>query len=414
MVISNLNYELIYAQQGHYLIYLPNYKFMYPYNLILIKKRIFIPIFLFLFCNELSSQIDNSTLFFNQITDTTEENKLYIKIQNFNFLKNNEYFSSIADGYTLFGIQFHPQIGYKFSKNLSLETGVYINKDFGNPVFQEITPTFSLRYSKNNFKMIFGNLDGSIQHQLIEPIYNFERVITNRLENGAQFLINKNWIDIDVWIDWQRMTYKLKGPKEKFWTGININLFKINVGNFCFSMPLQGTALHQGGQIDTSKGNDLTNFNYSSGIKIKYNINSEKIKSLELDSRVVGVNNTLFDPLDIKKSFGFMGNIGLNAFKTNFIVSYWYSTDFVNDFGGYLYSSKSSTVWNPNAYEKYRSLLIFKINKKIELAPHVILTLRAEPYLDLNLNLFEYSYGFYITVDEQLWLNKKIKPVLTY
>ena len=39
--------------------------------------------------------------------------------------------------------------------------------------------------------MIFGNLDGSIQHQLIEPIYNFERVITNRLENGAQFLINK-------------------------------------------------------------------------------------------------------------------------------------------------------------------------------------------------------------------------------
>jgi len=58
--------------------------------------------------------------------------------------------------------------------------------------------------------------------------------------------------------------------------------------------------------------------------------------------------------------------------------------------------------------------LIFKINKKIELAPHVILTLRAEPYLDLNLNLFEYSYGFYITVDEQLWLNKKIKPVLTY
>lgn len=98
MVISNLNYELIYAQQSHYLIYLPNYKFMYPYNLILIKKRIFIPIFLFLFCNKLSSQIDNSTLFFNQITDTTEENKLYIKIQNFNFLKNNEYFSSIADG----------------------------------------------------------------------------------------------------------------------------------------------------------------------------------------------------------------------------------------------------------------------------------------------------------------------------
>jgi hypothetical protein len=179
-------------------------------------------------------------------------------------------------------------------------------------------------------------------------------------------------------------------------------------------MPMQGTALHQGGQIDTSQGNDLTNFNYSSGIKIKYNINSEKIKSLELDSRVVGVNNTLFNPDVIKKSFGFIGNIGLNAFKTNFIVSYWYSTDFVNDFGGYLYSSKSSTVWNPNAYEKYRSLLIFKINKKIELAPHIILTLRAEPYLDLNLNLFEYSYGFYITVDEQLWLNKKIKPVLTY
>ena len=29
-------------------------------------------------------------------------------------------------------------------------------------------------------------------------------------------------------------TYKLTGTKEKFWTGININLFKINAGNFCF------------------------------------------------------------------------------------------------------------------------------------------------------------------------------------
>ena len=73
-------------------------------------------------------------------------------------------------------------------------------------------------------------------------------------------------------------------------------------------------------------------------------MNSEKIKSLELDSRVVGVNNTLFNPVVIKKSLGFMGNIGLNAFKTNFIISYWYSTDFVSDFGGFSLSSASTSM----------------------------------------------------------------------
>ena len=89
-------------------------------------------------------------------------------------MKDNEYFGPIADGYTLFGTQINPQLGYKISRYLSLEAGVFLMKDFGNKNFTTIAPTYSLRYCKNNFKMIFGNLNGSINHNLIEPLYNFE------------------------------------------------------------------------------------------------------------------------------------------------------------------------------------------------------------------------------------------------
>jgi hypothetical protein len=345
---------------------------------------------------------------FSQEMDTTHEKEAFLKIQNLNYLKNNEYYGYMADGYTQFGIQLNPQLGYQLSKNLSIEAGVFLSKDFGNKDFNNVDPTFSLRYHKKDFKMIFGNLNGSLNHRLIEPLYNFERVMTNRLEGGLQFMLNKPYYDFDVWADWQNMIYKGSNGAEKVWGGLSSHPLKLKRNQLEFKIPFQVTILHSGGQIDTSNGSMFTNWNYNAGAALTYTPASRPFQQFILDARYVGNVHYLFTPAQSEKDgYGVLANAGFTAYDTDVLFSYWYGYNYLSDYGGYLYSSQSSTVYYSYIYRVQRSLLILRLTKRIRLAEHVSLTLRAEPYYDFWQNLFEYSFGFYINLDERIWLKKK-------
>lgn len=357
------------------------------------------------------SQLDNSSLFFNTEIDTTKEQALYVKIQNLNFMKNNEYSGTIADGFTLFGYQFNPQIGYQISKNLSIEGGIFLNKDFGNDNFTQVLPTFSVRYHKKDFKMLFGNLDGSINHQMIEPLYNFERLITNRLENGFQFKGNKKHFDYDVWVNWLSMIYRYSNYHEKIFVGINSNIYKFNGDKWEFKLPFQTIVIHSGGQIDTVHDGSTTDFNSALGVVLNYKSKLKYLQNVYVDTRyVLRSNNFYHSPIVIHSlGDGILANIGFNsAHQTNVVFSYWYCDNYYNEFGGDLYSSKSRTVAYPYYSERIRELFFIRVTKKIPLAKGINLTLRAEPYFDLRSHFFEYSYGFYINIDEKLWLKTKL------
>ena len=369
--------------------------------------------FLFLFLSSAPgySQLDNSSLLFNNDIDTTKEEQFFIKFQNLDFMKNNEYSGPMADGYTLFGYQLNPQLGYQISRNLTLEGGIYLSKDFGNKNFTEISPTYSLRYRKKDFKMIFGNIDGSLNHQLVEPIYNFERILTNRLENGMQFMVNKKRYDFDIWVDWLHMIYKQSNTKEKFQVGICTNFLKVDNTNWMFRVPLQVTLVHTGGQIDTlNKIGSSTDVNSSGGIVLTRKTNSRLFQKIYMDVRYLRKDYAYFYNSTVvsRHGDGLLANLGFKSdYGTDLMFTYWYGNYYYNDYGGFLYTSVSQTVPYPGYVESIRDLIIMRFTKKINLAKNINLTLRAEPYFDIRLNYFEYSYGFYITVDEKAWLRKK-------
>lgn len=356
------------------------------------------------------AQLDNSALFFNTQIDTTTEYTPYVKIQNLNYLKNNEYSGGIADGYTLFGYQFNPQIGYRFNKHMSLEGGLFLNKDFGNKKFTIIEPSFSFRYVKNNFKMVFGSLDGSVNHQLVEPIYNFERIFTNRLENGAQFVLNKKYFDFDIWIDWLSMTYKYSANQEQLLFGLNTHVLKLKNKKWEFKIPVQLTMMHLGGQLDTLNKGTTTNTNFVPGLILNYQLENKFVKSIFTDVRFAQRINNYYDSVSNTSSgMGLMANLGLKAFfDTDLLISYWYCDNFYTDYGGFLYSSKSSTVaYYPWYSERIRELLFIRLSKKFKLDKGINLLLRAEPYYDMRSKWWEYSFGFYISIDEQMWLKRR-------
>jgi hypothetical protein len=371
-----------------------------------LKKFLFI-FFVVAFSSELFPQLDNSSLFYNNDVDSMVEKKWYAKIQNLNYMKDNEYSGTIADGYTQFGFQLNPQLGYQMTKNLSVEGGIFLMKDFGNDQFTTIAPTFTFRYQKKDFKMIFGNIDGSLNHKLIEPLYNFERLITNRLESGAQFIVNKKRFDLDAWIDWQKAQYRLSNNREKLWVGINANLIKLTKNNLELSLPFQGTILHTGGQLDTSRMKMIRHVNFSAGLVFEYKVNRPHIQNIHLDARYVGAQRELYDTVVFKKNGdGLMANIGITAYNTNLLFTYWYGNNYMSDYGGFLYSSESSSVNFARSYQKFRSLIIMRLTKTIDLAPSVHLTLRLEPYYDINFGFLEYSFGFYINYDGKFRLGK--------
>lgn len=343
--------------------------------------------------------------------DTTREQELFIKIQNLNYMKNNEYSGPMADGYTMFGYQLNPQLGYQISHHLSIEGGIFLTKDFGNPNFVEVSPTYSLRYQKQDFKLVFGNLNGSVNHQLIEPLYNFERLMTNRLENGAQFMLTKKHYDFDIWINWLNMIYKRTNQKEKFEVGLSANAFKLAKNKWEFLIPLQASVIHRGGQLDTLKEGSNTYLIGSAGLILKYHTQSKLFENIYLDARYIRRAHSYFYDTLVRKDHGdgLLANIGFKSgYGTDLMFSYWWGNNFYNETGGFLYSSYSSTVAYPGYFERYRDLIIMRLTKKFQLAKNITLTIRAEPYYDIRFKYFEYSYGFYISLDEMAWLKKKV------
>jgi len=365
-------------------------------------------------CLQLNAQVDNTFLYTNVYDDTIPENTAFVKLQGLGFMKNIENFGPMQDGFTLFGYQFNPQIGFQMSPEFSLEGGVYLQKDFGNPKFNSIAPTFSLRYQKKDFKMIFGTLDGSLNHRLIEPMYGFDRFMTNRLENGAQFILTKKYFDFDIWIDWQNMLYRLVDDYERFWLGISANAFKYKKNKFSFQIPLQATARHNGGQIARGGfiGKDregvYTNLNYSAGLFVQHDIDHKYLESIYADGRLVVNENRSNDSTIYKKwSNGAMANIGCRLFGADVMLSYWYGSHYTSEFGGDTYWSASSSVTYAGTYKSYRNVLLLRITKTFKLAEQAYLTLRAEPLYDIDFNRFHYSYGFYLNFDKRIALRKK-------
>ena len=129
---------------------------------------------------------------------------LRLSLNSFTFFKDNEYFNKIVDGYTLFGTQLNPQLVYYPAKNLRLEAGVFLWKDFGNPQLQQVRPTYRATWTKDKHQFILGNIRAHLNHNYIEPLLNFERVMLNPLEEGLQYRYLGNRLFLDFWVDWQR------------------------------------------------------------------------------------------------------------------------------------------------------------------------------------------------------------------
>lgn len=349
------------------------------------------------------AQLDNHAFEQRMVVEPADSNKLFLGINLMGFGKNNEYFNTTVEGYTLFGYQLNPYLSYNISKNVRLDVGVYAQKDFGNDVYTEVKPTFSLKIRQNNVNFIFGTLEGSLHHRLIEPLYDFERVLNNRLENGIQLVWLKDDLFLDVWVDWQKMIYHNSTEPERFTAGVSFVKTLFRSGNFHIDLPVQMVASHQGGQIDIVNNEVITRYNGATGLTFESSLTGF-VKGIGLKSYVTGFNTNANEPVfESGSGSGVFINPYINT-KIGLTVmgSYWRGDRFLTIQGNQLYPSVSDNY--PGRVDEVREFLMLRFLYDVKVAEGLTLTARAEPFYDTYANALEYSFGVYLNFSERFFL----------
>ena len=385
------------------------------------------------------AQLDNSVLVRPRPEDNVVSDsalmllpkQVSIQLEHLNFLRNNEYFLPIADGYTLFGYQLIPKVVYKVNRRFALEGGVFLRKDYGNSGFKEVEPIFTARLTydgkrNRHHEFLLGTLDGGLAHQLVEPLYDFESQLTRRLESGQQWKFQSKKTKVDTWIDWRNMIYDYSPSQEEVWGGTSgstvlyqsavldsissytVNPDEINKNSFRLSLPFQFTGYHKGGQIDTTNLPLVTYFNATSGLEAEWFLSHNPVfKRFSIKSYYLGfVDYSTQKKLPFTSGKAIYVNLSAKTHWFELMVSYWSGSDFTTWAGGKLYRSVGSSIKHPGYVEQERELLIFRLISDIEIYSDVYISGRLEPYLDLRAKSWEFSNALYLTYRGQLWKSK--------
>ena len=344
----------------------------------------------------MKAQLNNTMLETFQHLDSTKSNQFSFQFESFSFLKNNEYFLKVADGYTLFGNILSPKMVFQPAPNVQIEAGIFVRKDFGNNAFTSIQPIFAVKIQKQFSQFLFGNLEGQLNHHLIEPMMNPERVILNRQEAGLQYTKRKINTFFDSWIDWQKMIYNGSDFKEEIFAGFSWNKKLITKPNFSFSIPVQLTFQHRGGQTTKDTGQVITNINTAIGVEAEWRLKGF-LEKIRIQNYFVGYRqNSNYHPF-FPDGLGVYLNLTAETKFINLMISYWNSTGYISDAGGDLYQSVGRTYDYGKVVEKYRNILIIRAMKDWKIIDNLYLTFRFEPYFDFNNQNFEHSESLFLT-----------------
>jgi hypothetical protein len=334
--------------------------------------------------NSSLAQISTDSLEYRIRPDSLKTGELHLSIQNFNFMRNYEYFNKIQDGYTLFGTHLEPQLVYFAHPRLVLSAGIHLQKDFGAIGIFRTLPLLSVKFKNKNTTLINGVLEGNIHHRMAEPIFDFEKRITEPVEYGSQFLIENKSLFFDAFINWKRMIYKPSPVQEQVLGGLSIDYKVLKNSKMQLSFPMQMTVFHQGGQIDSDPTPLKTFVNTALGFKLKIPI-SAFVNAIRLENYLMGYDDFSFKRIQaFTKGRGWYLNAAIDSRHGSLLATYWNGMSFIAQNGMPLYQSVSQHINHVGYTEKNRKLIMLRYSYQKLLIPNLYLDFRFEPYMDLG------------------------------
>ncbi len=365
-----------------------------------------------------------------------------LNIHELSFIKNNEYFNHIADGYTLLGTYLLPELDYSPHRGFHLKAGPFLHRYWGADTLNVAYPFIQMEYRTVHSIFRVGSIRNADNHGLIQPIMGVENILTkNALESGVQYLFTGNKMHLDASLNWKRFIFKKSPFQEEIFHALTWQYKWFDTKGWVSDVYLQNTLYHRGGQINTTPpdtGNVFTMLHTVWGLDIHRNVSSK--------SRVYG--DAYFiryaaqsDPAEyiFHKGYAWFSHAGFIYRDFNFYLGHWFGYHFVAPYGDDMFQSVSRVTETSDHQgvlsqehagytDPVRSLLLIGANyeKKIFDGFQIRLTAKAfyqnyysNPTPDNPANTvqdhWDYSFGLYFSYSGslRLWDNIKSPPMGT-
>ncbi len=356
------------------------------------KQKVVFVFALFL-CTNVYSQLDNSFFDLDKYEEKIDSSHILFHFDNLNYFRNTEYTSLVDKGSTYIGFNLTPYVQYSFNEIAQLYAGLNVRYDFGNPEIKKIEPYFKFTYELWDHDIIFGSINGTVQHKLIEPLYDYELAVTDRFEQGLQIRKPGKVIEYDAWIDWHTMIYENDPFNEVFFAGINGSLHPINNDKNKLSINGEAITVHQAGEIDKSIFPNAMEYNFAYGIEYTRYINDKT------DIFISGHACYYEDQSGIlatgfKDGLGQFGVLRLTHDDYQFALTYFDGHQFQAPRGEQLYFSKG----NRNAQNpfNYRKVAGFRIAYEAEIAKNLVFLNRLGVQYNIDHNRADVVMGNYL------------------
>lgn len=347
--------------------------------------------------------------FFSGKQEMEDSARFHLTIDNSNFFKNNEYFNKFSDGYTLIGYFLKPRIIFRPYKKLNIYAGFHLQKYSGVKQFSEIEPVFTVEYMPSkNFSIVFGELYGSVNHNLTDFVMYNEYYLTQNSENGLQLLFNNDRIISDTWLNWKQYIFKDSPHPEIMLIGTSNNINILQKDNrHSLNIKIAAVGSHVGGQINSSDEPVETIINTVSGLEYDFNFNKKYLNNIN----IFGLYHTSIDGSPNKRleyiyGYGMLSGVKLSNKFLSLKVEHWYGEYYFSKFGNPMFQSISST--NNGYYEDERAFLnahLFWTNQKFR---YFKLGAGLDIYYDLYNKQVDYSFGFYIKTNFDFILKNRL------
>ncbi len=372
-----------------------------------IRRIVFVCILILLSGRVLMAQ-NSAFSTYSPLCDTCNHH-LDLRFEGSSFFQNNEYFDHFAMGLTGIGFYVQPTLEYYFMPNLRVNAGVFALKYSGLDHFSQVIPIFSMQYqATKSLEIVFGNIFGTLNHNLEQPLFRYDRFYTNHVEYGMQFLLHTKNIKSDLWLHWEHFIVQGDTAPERLDVGNNTLIHLCSHKNLSVNLPVQWLFSHRGGQMEPGPHYVATLFNGLTGLKFKYDLNS--FSSLQFQPLMAFYYGLHYPgpgfpghPL-FKNGYGIYPKLLYTYHHLNIMTAYWYGNRFIAPKGEYLFQSVSEI--NPDYSEAIRKLWVSKVWYNKTIGKYLNLEVRLSTYYDLNHRNLDYSYAFYMLINQDFFLAK--------
>ncbi len=332
--------------------------------------------------------------------------ELSLHVHNHNFVRNNEYNSGYLEGQTLIGYGLQPTLTYYAGDRLRLRSGLYLRQFSGEDHYSKIQPVFSahLRLSPS-VDVIMGGLRGHVYHRLPEPFFDSRRQYSSPLETGLQFLVNRPWLWMDTWIDWEQFISEGDNFPEKFTAGLSAEpSFHLPGESWQVTLPLHLVAVHHGGEISDYDQPVQTSVNGAIGGRLQRKFSGFLEKGGVF---VYGMNyNNLNDkgPLDINRGNAWYTGVMAEGSRFGYMAGYFRGHDFLALRGQGLFQSYSPA--DGGQYFPDRELFTTKIGYNRTFLEKIMFSFLLETYYDIPGAFFDFNASMQISFSPEFFLTK--------